>query len=177
MKYFLIYLFSFVFFFPLYRLEYFSVMFNILLALIYLFTDGLRLICWHIPEKNLRSFHICVTLKLLLWSFVFLILLPFKFLMPTLFGRKFFLWLNSFFLLWYGSCVWNSVSFVIQLFIVYLRAVVCWFFVFYKILFCLIISLQPILQYMYHQIYHTNNNSSDCLGGNSVSRYENRMKK
>lgn len=98
-------------FWILYRLEYFSVMFNILLALIYIFSDGLRLICWHMPEKNVRSFRVCVTLKLLLWSFVFLILLPFKFLMPTLFGRKFYLWLNSFFLLWYGSCVWNSVSF------------------------------------------------------------------
>lgn len=26
---------------------------------------------------------------------------------------------------------------------------------------------------MYHQIYHTNNNSSDCMGGSSVSRYWN----
>lgn len=112
-----------------YRLEYFSVMFNILLALIYLFTDGLRLICWHIPEKNARSFRVCVTLKLLLWSFVFLILLPVKFLMPTLFGRKFYLWLNSFFLLWYGSCVWNSVSQAVLVY--YLFTVVrsiCWFF-------------------------------------------------
>lgn len=31
--------------------------------------------------------------------------------------------------------------------------------------------LQPILQYFYHQIYHTNSNSNDCLGGKSVSRY------
>lgn len=96
-----------------YRLEYFSVMFNILLALIYVFNDGLRLIAWHIPEKNVRTLRMCVSFKLLLWSFVFLILLPFKFLIPTLFGRKFYLWLNSFFLLWYGSCVWNAVSFFV----------------------------------------------------------------
>lgn len=96
-----------------YRLEYFSVMFNILLILIYLFTDGLRLICWHIPEKEDYAFRICVTLKLLLWSFVFLNLLPFNFLIPTLYGRKFYLWLNCFFLLWYGSCVWNSVSSIV----------------------------------------------------------------
>lgn len=92
------------------RLEYFSVTFNILLALIYLFTDGFRLICWHIPERDDFTFRVCVSLKLLLWSFVFLNLLPFNFLIPTLYGRKFHLWLNLFFLLWYGSCVWNSVS-------------------------------------------------------------------
>lgn len=117
-----------------YRLEYFSVMFNILLALIYLFTDGLRLICWHIPEKNARSLRVCVTLKLLLWTFVFLILLPVKFLMPTLFGRKFYLWLNSFFLLWYGSCVWNSVSQILFgiVYLVYSRAGFCWFFGFFE---------------------------------------------
>lgn len=86
-------------------------MFNILLVLIYLFADGLRLICWHIPEKSDFTFRVCVTLKLLLWSFVFLNLLPFNFLIPTLFGRKFYLSLNSFFLLWYGACVWNSVGF------------------------------------------------------------------
>ncbi|XP_055296551.1 uncharacterized protein LOC129565567 [Sitodiplosis mosellana] len=122
--------------FDVYRLEYFSVMFNILLALIYLFTDGLSLVGWHIPKNRDVAFRVCVTLKLLLWSFVFLNLLPFKFLIPTLYGRKFFIWLNSFFLLWYGSCIWNS----------------------------------PILQYFYHQIYHTNSNSNDCLGERSVSR-------
>lgn len=96
------------------RLEYFSVMFNILLVLIYLFTDGLSLIGWHIPNNSDVAFRVCVTLKLLLWSFVFLNLLPFKFLIPTLYGRKFFIWLNSIFLLWYGSCIWNSVSFEIN---------------------------------------------------------------
>lgn len=154
------------------RLEYFSVMFNVSLALIYLFTDGLRLICWHIPEQNVRSFRVCVTLKLLLWSFVFLILLPVKFLMPTLFGRKFYLWLNSFFLLWYGSCVWNSVS---QIFLVIIYLLTCTIFVDLSII--LNIWFQPILQYMYHQIYHTNNISSDCMGGSSVSRYGNNNKR
>lgn len=30
---------------------------------------------------------------------------------------------------------------------------------------------QPILQYFYHQIYHLNSNSNDCVGEKSVSRY------
>lgn len=98
-----------------FRLEYFSVMFNILLSMIYLCTDGLSLIGWHIPKNGDVAARIFVTLKLLLWSFVFLNLLPFKFLIPTLYGRKFFIWINSFFLLWYGSCIWNSVSFFSKL--------------------------------------------------------------
>ncbi|XP_031628299.1 uncharacterized protein LOC116344062 [Contarinia nasturtii] len=122
--------------FDIYRLEYFSVMYNAMLVLIYLITDGLRLICWHIPENSDLAFRICVSLKLLLWSFVFLYLSPFYFLFPILYGRKFILWLNLFSFCWYGSCIWNS----------------------------------PILQYMCHQIYHTNNNSNDCLGGRTVSR-------
>lgn len=113
----LVYLLLFLFFCFCDRLEYFSVMFNILLVLIYLFNDGLRLICWHISSKDDFTFRVCVTIKLLLWSFVFLNLLPFNFLIPTLFGRKFFLWLNSFFLLWYGTGVWNSVGFDFNAFI------------------------------------------------------------
>lgn len=145
------------------RLEYFSVTFNILLALIYLFTDGFRLICWHISERDDFTFRVCVSLKLLLWSFVFLNLLPFNFLIPTLYGRKFHLWLNLFFLLWYGSCVWNSVS--VPYFVsVSFTSNPVWIIL-------LIFNQQPILQYMYHQIYHTNNNSNDCFGGSSVSRY------
>lgn len=147
------------------RLEYFSINFNILLSLVYIFTDGLRLICWHISERNDYLFRVCVSLKLLLWSFVFLNLLPFNFLIPTLYGRKFHFWLNVFLWLWYGSCVWNSV---------------CNFDLFYHLSFFskifqgiwkkTLFHFQPILQYMYHQIYHTTNNSNECLGGNSVSR-------
>lgn len=98
-----------------FRLEYFAVIFNILLNLIYLFTDGLRLICWHASEENTYLFRVSVSLKLLLWSIVFLNLLPFKFLIPTLYGRKFHLWLNVFFWLWYGSGVWNSVSVLVHM--------------------------------------------------------------
>lgn len=155
-------------------MEYFSVMFNILLSMIYLCTDGLSLIGWHIPKNGDVAARIFVTLKLLLWSFVFLNLLPFKFLIPTLYGRKFFIWINSFFLLWYGSCIWNSVS-------------IFFFWKWIKNSFFnrkLTVQwkrpsnnknnfkyFQPILQYFYHQIYHTNSNSNDCVGEKSVSRY------
>lgn len=131
--------------------------FNILLTLVYLFTDGLRLICWHIPDNNLLAFRISATLRLLLWSFVFLKILPFNFLIPTIYGRKFHLWLNLFLLLWYGSCVWCSVSFK---------------FSSTKTIFKCIFEFQPVLQYVYHQIYHTNSNSIDCPGKASVSRYD-----
>lgn len=94
-----------------FRLEYFSINFNILLCLIYLFNDGIRLICWHIPDKNDLAFRVCVTINLLLWSIVFLNYVPFNFLIPTLYGRKFHFWLNAFLWIWYGACVWNSVSY------------------------------------------------------------------
>lgn len=92
------------------RLEYYSVTFNILLSLIYLFGDLLTLICWHISTKNVFAFRLCMSFKLFCWSYVFLNLLPFKYLIPTLNGRKFFLGLNGFLWLWYGAAVWNSVN-------------------------------------------------------------------
>lgn len=93
-----------------FSLEYFSVIFNILLVLINLTVDSIRLISWHIPEDNTFALRVCVGMKLLIWSFVYLNWLPFQFLIPTLYGRKFHLWLNIFLWFWYGTGVWNSVG-------------------------------------------------------------------
>lgn len=93
----------------LYRLEYFSVTFNILFGFINLMDDILTLVCWHTSPKNVYLYRVCMSLKLFAWSYIFLNLLPFKFLIPTLYGRKFHLGLNCFLWLWYGSSVWNSV--------------------------------------------------------------------
>ena len=43
-------------------------------------------------------------------SYIFLSLLPFKYLIPTLYAKKFHMWLNIFLWVWYGASVWNSVS-------------------------------------------------------------------
>lgn len=91
-------------------LEYFSVIFNILLVLINLSVDGIRLISCHIPEQNAVALRVCVAVKLLCWSFIYLNWLPFQILIPTLYGRKFHLWLNIFLWFWYGTGVWNSVG-------------------------------------------------------------------
>lgn len=43
-------------------------------------------------------------------SFVCLHMLPFDFLIPTLYAKQFRVWLNVYLWLWYGANVWNSVS-------------------------------------------------------------------
>lgn len=71
--------------------------------------DILTLVCWHTSQRNVYVYRMCLSLKLFAWSYCFLNLLPFKYLIPTLYGRKFHLGLNCFLWLWYGSSVWNSV--------------------------------------------------------------------
>ncbi|XP_067636922.1 uncharacterized protein [Eurosta solidaginis] len=67
-------------------------------------------------------------------SHVFISLLPFKYLVPTLFAKNFKLTLNVIIWLWYGISIWNS----------------------------------PVLQYFYHQIYHSS--PMDCSGEGSAAK-------
>lgn len=46
-------------------------------------------------------------------SYLFLNVLPFKYLIPTLYAKKFKLWLNVFLWCWYGFSIWNSVNILI----------------------------------------------------------------
>lgn len=43
-------------------------------------------------------------------SYVFLNVLPFNYLIPTLNAKDFKLWFTIFLWVWYGSCIWNSVN-------------------------------------------------------------------
>ncbi|GAB0097347.1 uncharacterized protein DMENIID0001_129820 [Sergentomyia squamirostris] len=71
-------------------------------------TDVLLLSALHTTSTRDILFILYATCRFITWSYVFLNLMPFKFLLPTLYVKNFNAWLNIFSWLWYGSCVWNS---------------------------------------------------------------------
>lgn len=103
-------------------------------------------------RENILNAHLYIYLR----SYLFLNVLPFKYLIPTLYAKKFKLWLNIFLWCWYGFSIWNSVNNFLA------------FLVLFNLLICPLFLLQPILRYLNHQIYHFN--STDCIGNSSISR-------
>lgn len=94
------------------RYENYSVILNTVISLFSLFTDVLLTIALHTPERQKGLLRILLFLRLLSWSYLYLNLLPFKYLIPTLYAKKFKLWLNVCLWIWYGASVWNSVNYL-----------------------------------------------------------------
>lgn len=90
------------------RFEHFFLMLHITVGLYQALTYVLLLVALHTNRTQHMVFNVCAGLHFLSWSYVFLTLLPFNYLLPTLYMKPFNAWLNVFCWLWYGSCVWNS---------------------------------------------------------------------
>ncbi|CAD7091775.1 unnamed protein product [Hermetia illucens] len=101
---------------------------NITLGVFHILTELLILCSLQVSLKSDVIFTILLWLRILSWCNMYVNILPFKYLVPTLFAKNFKLYLNIFIWFWYGVSIWNS----------------------------------PVLQYLYHQIYHTS--SADCIG-------------
>lgn len=123
-------------------------MFHVIIGMYQALSNCLFLVAIHTSRKNEIVFNVCASLHFFSWSYIFLTLLPFNYLLPTLYMKPFNAWVNVFCWMWYGSCVWNSVC------IVNLNQDICSLIH--------ILLLQPILQVLYHQTFHTL--STDCLG-------------
>uniref|UniRef100_A0A1B0DMA4 Uncharacterized protein n=1 Tax=Phlebotomus papatasi TaxID=29031 RepID=A0A1B0DMA4_PHLPP len=111
-------------------------------------TEVLLLSALHTSTSRDILFILYATCRFITWSYVFLNLMPFKFLLPTLYVKNFNAWLNIFSWLWYGSCVWNSVSIVGG-----------WHAK---------TDADPILQFIYHQTFHIA--PIECIGGGNVAK-------
>lgn len=81
------------------------------MSFVELFTNCLTLLSCYLLQKHQFCLQILVGAKLFLWSYIFLNLLPFKYLIPIFYDRNFLFILNLLLWLWYGASVWNSVSF------------------------------------------------------------------
>ena len=107
---------------------------NLNQGIFHIITECLFLLATHTSTHNQFIHQIFLGLRISSWSHVFISLLPFKYLVPTLFAKNFKFCLNLFIWLWYGISIWNS----------------------------------PVLQYFYHQIYHTA--AVDCAGEGSAAK-------
>ncbi|XP_055612095.1 uncharacterized protein LOC129758583 [Uranotaenia lowii] len=92
------------------RLENYSILLNLYLGLFNMFQETLLLLSLHTSETRDTTLRLYVILTFSSWSYLFLNILPFEFLIPTLYtdNKDLHLYLNILFWLWYCSCVWNS---------------------------------------------------------------------
>ncbi|XP_053698153.1 uncharacterized protein LOC128745165 [Sabethes cyaneus] len=92
------------------RLENYSIMLNAYLGVFNAFQEILLLLSLHISEKSDTTLKLFVILNFSSWSYLFLNILPFEFLIPTLYAnnKELHLYLNIFFWVWYCSSIWNS---------------------------------------------------------------------
>lgn len=92
------------------RFEHFFLVLHITIGLYQALTHSLYLIALYTDRAKTLTFNVCALVQFSSWSYIFLVLLPFNYLLPTLYMKPFNAWLNVFCWMWYGSCVWNSVS-------------------------------------------------------------------
>uniref|UniRef100_A0A182Q6X6 TLC domain-containing protein n=1 Tax=Anopheles farauti TaxID=69004 RepID=A0A182Q6X6_9DIPT len=90
------------------RLENYSILLNLYIALYCVFREGLLMYASQMDQTSQRKLIFVVVLKCCTWSYLFLYLLSFEFLIPTLYARRQLFPLKLCFWLWYCSCVWNS---------------------------------------------------------------------
>lgn len=90
------------------RFQNYFVLLNINLGVCYFLTECLTLISLPSLDKNSFASNTFLCLRILLWSHMYVNLLPFNYLVPTLFAKNFNLFLNIFIWFWYGMCIWNS---------------------------------------------------------------------
>ncbi|KAG4074257.1 hypothetical protein HA402_008666 [Bradysia odoriphaga] len=91
-----------------YGYENFSIILNTLFGLFNMFADCLTTASLYTKEQNKAFNRLFLFFRLITWSYLFLNVLPFKYLIPTLYAKKFKLWLNVFLWCWYGFSIWNS---------------------------------------------------------------------
>lgn len=92
------------------RLENYSVLLNTYMSVFSAFRETLLLLSLHTKEQRDTTLRLYVILNFSSWSYLFLNILPFEFLIPTLYAnnKEPNLYLNVLFWLWYCSCIWNS---------------------------------------------------------------------
>lgn len=90
--------------------EHFFLVLHFTIGLYQALTHSLFVIALHTERRRQWIYNVCAVSHFLSWSYVFLTLLPFEYLLPTLYMKPFNALLNVVFWIWYGSCVWNSVS-------------------------------------------------------------------
>ncbi|XP_067636921.1 uncharacterized protein [Eurosta solidaginis] len=117
-----------------FKYESYFVGLNLSLGIYNILTETLFLLALINSNGSRLLFQVFLGLRIASWSHVFISLLPFKYLVPTLFAKNFKLTLNVIIWLWYGISIWNS----------------------------------PVLQYFYHQIYHSS--PMDCSGEGSAAK-------
>uniref|UniRef100_A0AAG5DJ97 Uncharacterized protein n=1 Tax=Anopheles atroparvus TaxID=41427 RepID=A0AAG5DJ97_ANOAO len=90
------------------RLENYSILLNLYIAVYFTFEEFFLLFACHVDRKRSIQLTCFVILKFCTWSYLFLNVLPFGFLIPTLYARSDLFMLKFCFWLWYCSCIWNS---------------------------------------------------------------------
>jgi hypothetical protein len=91
-----------------YGYENYSIVLNINLGLFYMFTELLSLLSLHSDKTQLMMFRVFVAFKFVSWIYIFLNLLPFQYMMPTIHAKDLKLGLCINFILWYISKIWTS---------------------------------------------------------------------
>lgn len=90
------------------RFEHYFLLLHITTGLYQALSHTLFLVALHTSHAKRWVFNGCALVHFLSWSYVYLTVLPFDYLLPTLYLKPFNAWLNVFCWMWYGSCVWNS---------------------------------------------------------------------
>ncbi|XP_058127552.1 uncharacterized protein LOC131290800 [Anopheles ziemanni] len=90
------------------RLENYCILLNLYTAVYSAFEEFFLLFACHVSKKRSIELTCFVILKFCTWSYLFLNVLPFEFLIPTLYARSDLFTLKLCFWLWYCSCIWNS---------------------------------------------------------------------
>lgn len=91
-----------------YKFENYFVGLNLNLGIYNIITECLFLMALQNSHRNRLIYQVFLGLRIASWSHVFISLLPFKYLVPTLFAKNFKILLNIAIWLWYGLSIWNS---------------------------------------------------------------------
>ncbi|XP_055390021.1 uncharacterized protein LOC129619001 [Condylostylus longicornis] len=91
-----------------YKFENYFVILNLNQGIFNIMTECLFLLALQTFNRNRLVHQVLLGFRIASWSHVFISLLPFKYLVPTLFAKNFKFTLNLFIWLWYGLSIWNS---------------------------------------------------------------------
>jgi hypothetical protein len=88
--------------------ENYSVVLNINLGLVNMFTELLSLLAMQLDKDQIVMFRVFATFKFASWIYIFLNFLPFQYMIPTIYAKDFKIILVFSFVAWYISRVWCS---------------------------------------------------------------------
>lgn len=91
-----------------FRYENYFVGFNIIVGVYLILAELLFILALQTTKHKNLIYQVYLGLKIASWAHVFISLIPFKYLVPTLFAKNFKLSLNVAIWLWYGLTIWNS---------------------------------------------------------------------